>query len=137
MRKTTIKKERSKLDAMKIKIITTALSVSAFIAGACVTANNLTCDDITHRCPDGTTSPDGTSYQDGTCTSSSTKELNIDVGSGSGYDTKSSSGQCNYTCTYVDSHGDKINCGSFTNSWNGTKPGSNKCPAGSGSGTGT
>ncbi len=119
------------------ELIVTIVLAMASVAGACVVSYNPKCPDMSTNCPDGTMTPDGKLKQIATCTSTDRKNLNRDVGSGSGNDTAPSSGTCNYSCTYVDGNGTSVNCGSTPVSWNGTQPGPNACQNGSGSGSGS
>lgn len=120
-----------------IRVITSPAFMLAFVAGAatCYTSYNPTCPDQSEQaCPDGNKTG---GFYPATCTSSDTKTLNqvYTEEGGTGYNLTSSSGNCTYHCNYLD--GDvQVGCGSKTNAWTGSKPGTTTCiPDGGGSGS--
>ena len=80
--------------------------------------------------PEGTSNycPDGENSSGATCTT--TDKVDSNTESARGYNPVSSSGQCSYDCQYPQGT-NSVFCGSYTNTWNGYKPGSVTCPASS------
>ena len=100
-----------------------AMLVAVSTALACYAPYNPTCPNRsgTDGCPDA-------SGNVATCANNGdTKTLNQVTASGAN-SLKPSSGNCTYTCTYIDSNGVKVGCGTLSVPWNGSQPDSSTCP---------